>query len=125
MNFNHLTVPLIAAIVGVLATLGVTASTGSLKTPAALSPDSQVVAVQIACRPGLVVTEHVVPTGNFFVATYDSPGLRYDFTWQENGTAIAVEETKGRDFKPWAEQMTPEFLACINQHSVTIREGIQ
>ena len=79
--------------------------------------------MEICEKTNLEVTKVIVPTNNYFVATWQEPGLRYDLTWQEGGTSIAVERSEGGNFTIWSEQLTNEFLFCINEHQVTEKEG--
>ncbi len=91
--------------------------------PAAGTGEGELVAVAVCRHSDLVVTKVIVPSGNYFTARWEEPGLRYDLTWQEGGTSIAVERSQGQEFDPWSEQMTPEFQSCIAGHQVTIKEG--
>lgn len=89
----------------------------------AFSPAPGDVALSLCKKPETEITKTVVPTGNYYQARYQTSDVRYDLTWQENGDSIAVERSRSRDFDIWAEQMTPEFLSCIGNHPVTVKEG--
>ena len=90
----------------------------------ALSPAEGEVAVSICRKPETTVVFVKTPQGQHYEAKYEVLGtIRYDLTWQVEGTSIAIEELKGREFDFWAEQMTPEFQACLATKIVQVREA--
>ena len=76
------------------------------------SPTSEERSLAVCKKVGFV-TRVTSLTETWFEAKHEEPGLRYDLTWRDSSTAIAVEETKGRDFAAWAEQRTPAFDDCV------------
>lgn len=89
----------------------------------ALNPEPGVVAQSLCDKGQLTVKQTLIPQHNYYEATSISGDTRYDLTWQEGGNAIAVERTQGRKFDIWSEDVTPEFLACVANHQITIKEG--
>lgn len=89
-----------------------------------LSPASPEVAVSLCRKPQTQITLVNSPGDRYYVATWEEPGLRYDLTWRADGDSIAVEKLRGRDFDLWAEQISPEFLNCVSNKPVTVREVI-
>lgn len=79
----------------------------------ALSPAAGEVAATICNKPETEITRVLTPQRHYYEAKYEIEGLRYDLTWEEGGTAIAVEKLKGRDFDVWAEQKSSDFDFCI------------
>ena len=59
----------------------------------------------------LITTEN----GPQFQGVHDTPAVRYDLTWQPDGTVAAVEQLKGADFVASTQQITPAFLACVER----------
>jgi hypothetical protein len=59
-----------------------------------------------------------------YQAKHVTSTVRYDLTWQtDNPEAIAVEELRGQDFRPRAEQYSAEFAACIAGKNVVPVQG--
>lgn len=81
------------------------------------SPNESEVALKLCLKPETVITLVNSPQDRYYQALWEEPGLRYDLTWRADGTAVAVEKTRGRDFDVWAEQIDTPFLTCVSSRS--------
>ena len=120
LDFKTISVGFLASIVTALA-VSLTGASEKINPPA--SPTERDVAVGICQDARTTVTEYRSPTQHYFTALFDTPGLRYDLTWQASGTSIAVEKLEnGATFTPWAEQLGPDFAQCVAGKPVTLKE---
>ena len=87
------------------------------------SPDSPLVATTLCGKPETVITLINQPQDRYYTAIWEEPGLRYDLTWRADGTSIAVEKMRGRDFDVWAEQVSTDFLTCVTSRPFCLPEA--
>ena len=88
------------------------------------SPGGGVTATIICNYPETEVVHVLEESGDkHYGAKFENAEVRYDLTWRA-GSAIAVEELRGAEFRIWAEQPTGDFLACIAGKDVReVQEG--
>lgn len=59
-----------------------------------------------------------------YQAKFEAAAVRYDLTWQRDGTVVAVEELRGQDFDARVEQIGPAFWqACVADQDVREVQG--
>lgn len=75
------------------------------------------------CQAATEVVKVQLPARYYYQLKYDSPEVRYDLTWTDDSSVIAIERLIGREFTPFAEQKTPEFTACVNSKPLVVIEA--
>lgn len=114
----------LSLVFGIAATLGLTAG-GNELLPTGDGSD-QLTAVEICLKPEtevFLVTD-IASGEKQYQAKHVTSAVRYDLTWQVvNPEAIAVEELRGADFRPHAEQYSDAFEDCIATKNVVPVQG--
>lgn len=119
LDFKTIGVGFMASVVTALAV----SLTGAGEKINPQSPAERDAAVGICQDARTAITEYRSPTQHYFTALFDTPGLRYDLTWQAGGTSIAVEKLEnGATFTPWAEQLGPAFAQCVASKPIALKE---
>ena len=81
--------------------------------PIAKAPMQRDVAVGICQDTKTQITYVTTAQGGYYEASYDTPEIRYDLTWQRDGTTVAVEKLQGSQASLWAEQIGADFWNCV------------
>ena len=95
---------------------------GDNNAPITAFPPDHEVAIGACQDPKTQITYVTTAFGGYYEATYDSPTIRYDLTWQRDGTTVAVESLQGGQGKLWAEQIGPDFWNCVASRSYDIKQ---
>jgi hypothetical protein len=118
-------VALVSVVVGAAVAVGLVEPAVTGEPPLGDGTD-QLTAVEICQLPETAVflVTDVASGEKQYQAKHITSAVRYDLTWQVvNPEAIAVEELRGADFRPHAEQYSDEFEACIATKNVVPVQG--
>jgi len=118
-------VALVSLVVGAAVAIGLVEPVVKGEPPLGDGTD-QLSAVEICLKPQtevFLVTD-VTSGEKQYQAKHITSAVRYDLTWQAvNPEAIAVEELRGADFRPHAEQYSDAFEDCIATKNVVPVQG--
>lgn len=93
---------------------------------AAQAPADSLNAVQVCQNANTqvsLVTDSITSQAKHFAAKLDVPDeARYDLTWQQGGTVIAVEKLKDGKTTPWTEQIDQKFNDCLATKVIVERD---